>query len=238
MKNLVRLSGIVTVAVLAFLLVTSPAWADTFEFVASGTGSDGPLSAMAVITTSPGMLTIQLSNTLAADVIRSSGQFLSDISFTVSGSLGTLGGTSASGQLGDVSSTGVVTYVAGSPTRWLGVGGGSFSIVGSNITLEAIGGGAPTQLIGPFVVDGGTYTNANAGVRTHNPYVIGPATFVINLSGVTSDTTISNVTFSFGSGPNTFLESELVPEPTSMLLLGTGLCGVAGMLRHKLRTRN
>jgi hypothetical protein len=88
-----------------------------------------------------------LTNTLAADVFRSAGQALSDISFTLSNAPGTLGATSASGQFGNIDANGTVTYtrcdVQGSatftsPTRWLGDQGlRSFSIVGNTITLES-----------------------------------------------------------------------------------------------------
>jgi len=193
-------------ACLALVLGPNPAKAAQITYLTSGTGSDGPLAASAAFTTGPGVLQVTLTNTLAANVIRSAGQALSDISFTLSNAPGTLGATSASGQAGNVSSTGVVTYVAGNPTRWLGAGGqGNFSIVGNTITLEAIGGGQPTQMIAPFVANGGSLSNVNQGFQNFNPYIIGPATFTLNLAGVTAATTVTAATFSFGTGPDTFL---------------------------------
>ena len=220
---------------LCLLLVTAPASANTITFTASGTGADGSLSASAVFVTSAGQIFLTLTNTLDASVIRSSGQALSDISFTISNAPGTNGTNSAIGQQGNVSSGGVVTYVAGSPDRFLGVGGGMFSITGNTIVMEAIGGGKPSQLIIPFMVNGGTYSNVNNGFQQFNPYTIGPASFTLLLTGVTENTTVSDVTFSFGTGPDTFLPGTPTPEPASVLLLGSGLAGLAGVLRCKLR---
>lgn len=238
----------VAAAALAFgIAFAAPAaWADVISFSASGTGSDGALAGSADFTTSAGVLSLTLSNDLAADVIRSAGQALSDISFTLSNAPGTLGATSASGQLGDVSSAGVVTYTSGAPVRFLGEGppppggSGTFTISGNTITMEAIGGGQPSQMIAPAIADGGTYTNVNNGFQNFNPYTIGPATFTLNLSGVTDATTITSATFSFGTGPDTFLSGSsgpptAVPEPASLAIFGTALAGL-GLLGWR-RTR-
>src|SRR5437764_9536231 len=77
--------------------------AAAITFTASGTGSDGALNASAAFTTSAGVLDVTLTNLLSATVIRSAGQALSDISFTLSNAPGNLTGSSASGQLGNVS---------------------------------------------------------------------------------------------------------------------------------------
>jgi hypothetical protein len=224
-------------------LIVAPVFADTITFTANGTSqNDGPVSASASFTTSNGLLSVTLTNTFDAQTIRSAGQALSDISFTLSDAPGTLGSTTASGQLGNLSNTGgTVTYTTGDPTRWLGSSPnpGGFSISGNTVTLETIGGGQPTQMILPFLADGGVYGNVNNGIDNFNPFVIGSATFTLALSGVTSDTTISNVIFSFGTGPDTFVPGTpggtQTPEPASVLLLASGLAGMAGLLRRKLR---
>ena len=67
-----------------------PAAAATVTLLGTGTGSDGALGASAQFITSANSLTVTLSNTLAASVIRSAGQTVSDLSFTLSNAPGTL----------------------------------------------------------------------------------------------------------------------------------------------------
>src|SRR5262249_54005414 len=131
---------------------------------------------------------------------------------------------------------GTVTYTSGSPTRWLGAGSqGSFVVSGADVTLEAIGGGKPSEMIIPFQVNGGAFSNVNPGFDNFNPYTIGPATFSLNLAGVAAATTITRAQFSFGTGPDTFLPGTpggVVPEPGSVFLLGSGLAAL-GLFRWR-----
>jgi hypothetical protein len=215
-----------------YTLAVQPAPADVITFTASGSGTDGALAASAAFTTGPGSLSVTITNLLSPTQVHSAGQTVSDLVFTLSNAPGTLGATTASGQLANIDG-GSVTNVGGSPLRWLGQGPlppngqGTFSIAGNTITLEALGGGQPSQLILPSsssFTGGGSLTGGQ-----FDPFVIGPATFTLNLSGVTSATTITSARFSFGTGPDTFINGvppgvpfQAVPGP----IAGAGLPGL------------
>jgi hypothetical protein len=213
-------------------LPVQPAAAASITLSTSRSGFDGPLAASAAFTTSAGLLSVTITNGLSPTQIVSAGQTVSDLSFILSDAPGTLGTTSASGQLANIGESGgqaFVRNVPGDPARWLGQGppppGGTgfFSIVGNTITMEAIGGGQPSQLI-----LSGVTTSSNASIQggQFNPFVIGPATFTLALSGVTAATTITQATFSFGTGPDTFITVPdtfiTVPGP----IVGAGLPGL------------
>src|SRR5262249_18419137 len=102
------------------------------------------------------------------------------------------------------------------PGRFIGQGGGTFTVTANTILMEAIGGGQPSEMILPAVANGGQYANLNASLLNFNPSTIGPATFELDFAGGTAATTVTVATFSFGTGPDTFIA---VPTP----LIGHGL---------------
>jgi PEP-CTERM motif len=236
-------------AVLFWVHGPGSAGAGTITYTGNASSVAGDLAAKAIFTTGDGVISVVLSNEVAASVVRNPGQAVSDITFTLSNNAGTLGTQTAAGQFGDISdkpNPGVVTYVASddqtgdtTPIRWFT--GTNAGVSGDTVTLEAIGGGQPSQMIAPFIVDGGRYTNANNGLRNFDSYVIGPATFTLDLSGVTANTTVTAVTFSFGTLPDFFVAgipgTPAVPEPSTLTLAGIGglcLTGI-GIVRRRRR---
>ena len=134
---------------------------------------------------------------------------MSDLSFTLSNPAGTLGTPTASGQLATIVERRQCSRnVSGSPSRWLA--NGHISVTGNTVSLEAIGGGQPDQLILP---SGTSFPNANASITGGHVQPVrrsGPRPSCFALSGVTATTTVTDATFSFGTGPDTFIP---VPGP-------------------------
>ena len=66
-----------------------------------------------------------------------------------------------------------------------------------------------------------SFPNANGSITDgpFNPFVVGPATFTLALSGVTADTTITSATFSFGTGPDTFVTGVPAGVPFQVFLV-------------------
>jgi hypothetical protein len=224
----------------ALICFTAGARAQTnITFTASGTGGDGALDAQADFTINNGQIKVTIINLLNPSTIKSIGQSVSDLKFTISNAPGTKGNSTAAGQLADVAAGGKVTDVSGTPSRWISSTHGGFAITGDTILLEAIGHGSPTELILPSD-GGGGYPDANASIVVHSADTDGPATFTLALAGVTDSTTISNATFSFGTSPDTFLAGtpvSVTSEPSTMLLFGTGFLGVGFLVRKRLSPR-
>jgi hypothetical protein len=224
----------------ALFLAAPAAHADTFTFTAA--------DASAIITTSNGSILVQLFSldpnpTSAADEV-------SGLTFNLSSGSYTLGSLSASSpnSLIDIAANGSFTNDAASITHW------GDSLTGTSVclatsTLSCTVGGPPKDLIIGTGIGGATpYSASNPSITGKNPQIQYEGDFILTIAGVsvsdpkTSDgTQISNVVFHFGTGVDDDhpesgdpTPTPSVPEPSSLLLLGTGILGAAGAIRRKV----
>ena len=213
MKHPRQLGGAAALTALFGTIVSlagSTAFGAMYMTPAGSTDSNGSVDATASIVVGSGKVTVILTDLLENPT--SSGQTLSGIDFTVSGQTGTATLASSSGNTSTINSDG--TYSAGVYTSTLGHWGADNSVNLS--TIGIFGHKAYDLIVGPDNAGGfsgaGKYSAANGGFDNFDAYVLGSATFTVNVPGVTSASTLSGVTFEFGTGPEE-VSGVIVPEP-------------------------
>lgn len=185
-----------------------------------------------------GTVTITLNNNLTNAQVQDVSQNISAVYFQVSGFNGgavTLGANSSTGSvtvgLGGAAAAGG----AQNPTGWAAGNNGNTITV---CVICAFGIDAPAGPDRTIIGGDGTsaYPGANGSIANngpHNPFLAGTVTFVLNVPGVTTNSTFSNVVIQFGTTATPPSVTNEVPEPATMLLLGSGLIGVAAGFRRR-----
>jgi hypothetical protein len=242
--------------VLTIIAFTPIAAQADFIFTASGTGKqgDGPLNAEAYFAVGNGTITLYVANLLPSTADQ--GQGISGVQFSVSGLSGNMSLSSVSGDLVTLNSVGTFsspTYSTFTPSSNPANADWGFTSTTNPGLLTDIGNSSTSNphymILGPnaqFAGGGGTNFNPYFQSQATKEFTSAPTQgaaieFILNAPGVTSNSTISGVTFEFGTGPDTKLPGVLaVPAPSSVVLLGIGLAFILArwrMVRMWRRTR-
>ncbi len=250
------LTRIALLALITILLIASAAGASVISYTLIGVDSAGdPVSVRADFSVVAGVLSVDITNQVVDP--KNTGQNVNALAFTLSTNQSTAPNplTSVATFARTVGPTGSFSDVANAPTGWTlqqnfndGLG------LGFRLCVLCAGGAGPDTIIGNLA-GGGTYASADSSIKgsSNNPFLASVVHYTITgIPGLTSDAYVDSAFLSFGTTDRTTLQTHCVerldvscqperhraPEPSSLLLVGAGLLGLAGFsLRKRLNTK-
>lgn len=216
---------------------SASAAAITFATPTGSVVNGQPVAAQVTFTTTEGQISVLLENLFVDPTTVA--QNLSGLLFTVSPTADAVL-TSDTGMHRQVANDGTYTDLGVTDTDW------TLSLPSAQFLLSALGASGPDQTIIGSAGANNDYDNANGSIAAngpHNPFLANSALFLISLPGVTSDTLVTAATFLFNTSPTGItgicaggcseFETASVPEPGSLLLMGSGLLGAASWARRR-----
>ena len=207
-------------------------------FSGMDTGGESVGACINVTGLSSTTLTFTLQNTTSS--IMDIGQTLTGVQFTLSGATGATNLALSGGTLENCTAAPCTSDTGTSPYRW-----GDTLNSGTFVFQAGTGssGTCPSGTVGQFhpceIVNSSMITNCAAGCpdglgnAQHNDVILGTETFTVT-GTFNASSTISGVKFWFGTGGDTGTPGTATPEPGTLVLLGSGLLGIAGLVRRRL----
>ena len=226
--------------------ITTTAPASTISFTGIGTVGGLPVNVSADLVTGNGMVTVTLNNLQAnpSSVI----QGISDFGFFIKGITDPAASlVSSSGHELNITDSGTFTVAPGTvdtgwelttPSSGPFAHGVYLNVVGTAIGPAHLILGPPNSSTNLYDATGGGSIQGN---QPHNPFLASGASFTIDVAGVTADTLIQSVIFSFGTAAGNNLDGtcsgdcggDQVPEPGTLVLFGGGFLVIEAIRRRR-----
>jgi PEP-CTERM motif len=235
MKLIVSMLSILALA----MALGGTAWASAITY----SGSSGNLSASATFSLTGNTLTVTLTDTSSSDVLVPADVLSAvwfDVTHALTPSSANLNGSSVYyGSLLNVGDGwGYYSGLAGSgqgkndgiTAAGFGIGGGHSNFSAAHTGLDGIDYG--------LLSAGDNTSTGNTGVLGHGPLILNSAQFVLTApTGFALSELGKTVVFQYGSALTepSYAGYSPTPEPGTLALLGSGIIGLAGVLRRKIK---